>query len=53
MKVLILYSSYTGNTEKVAHRLKEAFEKSNHEIDIYKIDKSIVPEDPPFNSRRL
>jgi flavodoxin len=49
LKVLILYSSYTGNTEKVAHRMKEAFEKDNHETDIYKINKNIDPDNPPFN----
>lgn len=48
MKVLILYESFTGNTEKVALRMKDAFEKNQHETDIYKIE-NIDPENLPFN----
>lgn len=49
LRVLILYSSYTGNTEKVASRIKDTFKTNNHETDIYKIDNSIDPEHPPLN----
>ena len=49
MEILIVYSSYSGNTEKVAYRMKKAFEKNNHHTDIYKIDENTDPEDPPFN----
>jgi hypothetical protein len=47
LKALILYASKTGNTEKVAVRFKETFEKKGWQCDIYKVDKSIV-NNPPF-----
>jgi hypothetical protein len=49
-KCLILYSSYTGNTEKVALRFKSTFERNGWECDIFKIRKKA--EDilnPPFD----
>jgi hypothetical protein len=49
-KCLIIYSSFTGNTEKVASRFKSTFEKNGWECDIFKIRKKA--EDilnPPFN----
>jgi hypothetical protein len=49
-KCLIVYSSFTGNTEKVALRFKSTFEKNGWECDIFKIRKK--PEDilnPPFD----
>ena len=49
-KCLILYSSYTGNTEKVALRIKNTFERNSWECDIFKIRKKA--EDilnPPFD----
>jgi len=36
-KCLILYSSYTGNTEKVAERFKSTFEKNGWKCDMYKV----------------
>jgi hypothetical protein len=36
-KCLILYSSNTGHTEKVAERFKSTFEKNGWECDIYKV----------------
>lgn len=36
-KCLILYSSYTGHSEKVAERFKSTFEKNEWECDMYKI----------------
>jgi flavodoxin len=38
-KCLIIYSSYTGNTEKVALRFKGTFERQGWECDILKIGK--------------
>jgi len=49
-KCLIIYSSYTGNTEKVALRFKSTFERNGWECDIFKIRKKA--EDilnPPFD----
>ena len=49
-KCLIMYSSYTGNTEKVATRFKSTFEKHGWLCDSFKIRKKA--EDilnPPFN----
>jgi hypothetical protein len=49
-KCLVVYSSYTGNTEKVALRFKSTFERESWDCDIYKIDKK--PEyilNTPFN----
>jgi flavodoxin len=49
LRVLILYTSYTGNTEKVALRIRDTFKTNDHETDIYKIDNNIDLEYPPFN----
>ncbi len=49
-RCLITYSSYTGNTEKVALRFKETFENQGWQCDIFKVEKRA--EDilrPPFN----
>jgi hypothetical protein len=49
-KCLITYSSITGNTEKVAFRFKDTFERHGWQCDIFKIGKRA--EDilrPPFN----
>ena len=49
-KCLIIYSSYTGNTEKVALRFKSTFERNGWECDLFKIRKKA--EDilnPPFD----
>jgi hypothetical protein len=49
-RCLITYSSITGNTEKVALRFKETFEKQGWQCDIFKVGKQA--EDilrPPFD----
>ena len=49
-KCLIIYSSFTGNTEKVGLRFKSTFERNGWECDIFKIRKKA--EDilhPPFD----
>ena len=49
-KCLILYSSYTGHTEKVAKRFKSTFEKNGWECDMFKVRRKA--EDifnPPFD----
>jgi flavodoxin len=48
-KGLILYQTMTGNTEKVALRFKEVFDKKGWECDIFKVDKSMDVENLPFN----
>jgi hypothetical protein len=51
-KCLVTYSSYTGNTEKVASRFKETFEKHGWQCDIFKVRKNandILR--PPFDVR--
>jgi hypothetical protein len=51
-RCLIIYSSYTGNTVKVATRFKATFEREDWECDIFKVDKK--PEDildPPYDMR--
>jgi len=39
-RCLIAYSSYTGNTEKVALRFKETFEKQDWKCDVFKVRKN-------------
>jgi hypothetical protein len=39
-RCLITYSSYTGNTEKVALKFKETFEKKDWQCDIFKVRKN-------------
>ena len=51
-RCLITYSSITGNTEKVALKFKETFEKKNWHCDIFKVRKNA--DDilrPPFSLR--
>jgi hypothetical protein len=43
-KALVLYSSKTGNTEKVAIRFKETFEGKGWECDIFKVNKKTSPD---------
>jgi len=38
-KCLVTYSSYTGNTEKVAFRMKETFESQDWQCDVFKVRK--------------
>jgi hypothetical protein len=52
-KCLIAYSSFTGNTEKVAFRFKETFEKNGWQCDIFKVRKNA--DDilrPPYDMRK-
>ena len=49
-KCLIIYSSHSGNTEKVASRFKSTFEKNGWSCDMFKVRKKA--EDilhPPYN----
>jgi len=48
-KSLILYSSLSGNTEKVALRFKKVFVDQGWECDTFKIDKNTDYREPPFN----
>lgn len=48
-KGLILYSSLTGNTEKVAMRFKKVFTDQGWECDAFKIDRNTDYKDPPFD----
>ena len=48
-KSLILYASRTGNTEKVALRLKDVFERHGWQCDLLKIDKSTVIDESTFD----
>jgi hypothetical protein len=48
-KSLILYASMTGNTEKLAVRFKEVFEKMKWECDLMKIDQKMDITIPFFN----
>jgi flavodoxin len=45
---LILYQSLSGNTEKVALRFKKVFENKGWSCDIFKVDKSLTPDNLPF-----
>jgi len=47
-KSLIIYTSYTGNTEKVAIRFKAVLEKHGWSCDMFKIDKNTSAENPGF-----
>jgi len=49
-KCLIIYSSYTGNTEKIASRFRSTFETEGWECDVFKIRKEAeVILNPPFD----
>ena len=48
-KSIVLYSSLTGNTEKVALRLKKVFDSQGWECDIFKVTKDMDFRNPPFN----
>jgi len=48
-KSLILYSSLTGNTEKIALRMKKVFTDRGWECDTYKVDRKTDYRNPPFN----
>jgi len=44
MKVLIVYDSKTGNTEKMAHAVVEGVEAEGVEVEVKKVDKASVDE---------
>lgn len=46
MKVLIVYDSKTGNTEKMAHAVVEGVEAEGVEVEVKKVDKASVDELP-------
>jgi flavodoxin len=46
---LIMYTSWTGNTEKVANRFKKVFEKYGWECDMFKVDHHTDVKNPPFD----
>jgi hypothetical protein len=48
-KSLIVYASYSGNTEKVAMVFKKVFEKYGWECDAFKINKNTDFERPPYD----
>ncbi len=48
-RCLIIYSSFTKNTEKIAMRIKETFEKKGWSCDSFNVEKNIDVENPPFN----
>ncbi len=51
-RCLITYSSYTGNTEKVAHKFRETFVNSGWQCDLFQVRKNA--DDilrPPFDIR--
>jgi flavodoxin len=48
-KSLIVYASYSGNTEKVAMVFKRVFEKYGWECDAFKITKKTDFEHPPYD----
>lgn len=49
MKCLIIYGSKTKNTEKVAQRIKQAFDTNDWTCDMYNMEKFIDIENPPFD----
>ena len=48
-KSLIIYSSQTGNTEKVALRFQKVFKQKGWECDLFKVDKNTDVKNPPVN----
>jgi hypothetical protein len=48
-KSLIVYASYSGNTEKIAMVFKHVFEKYGWECDAFKITKKTDFEHPPYD----
>jgi len=48
-KCLILYASNTGNTEKVAFKIRETFDKHGWECDVFKIGRGYDVKNPPFD----
>ncbi len=48
-KCLIIYQTMTGNTEKVAIRFEKVFRTKGWQCDVFKIDKNMDIDNPPFN----
>ncbi len=48
-KCLVIYSSMSGNTEKVALRINKTFEKNGWKCDVFKIGKDLDVKNPPFD----
>ena len=46
MKILIVYDSRTGNTEKMAFSVKEGVESTDVEVDLKKIDEASIDDLP-------
>lgn len=46
MKVLVIYDSKTGNTEKMAHAVAEGVEAAGVDVEVKKVDKASVDELP-------
>jgi NAD(P)H dehydrogenase (quinone) len=46
MKILIVYDSRTGNTEKMAFAVREGVESTGLEVDLKKIDKASIDDLP-------
>lgn len=47
-KCLIVYSSWSGNTAKVADRFRSTFEKNNWQCDVFRIGRKFDYMNPPF-----
>jgi len=48
-KCLIIYASWTGNTEKVAMRFQKVFKEKGWDVDTFKIDHHTDVKNPPFD----
>jgi hypothetical protein len=48
-RCLIIYASRTGNTAKVAERIKTTFERNGWQCDSFNIDKKTDAMNPPFD----
>lgn len=48
-KCLIIYGSKSGNTKKVAQRIKQTFEKNGWRCHMYNVEKSMNIRRPPFD----
>lgn len=48
-KCLVIYATHTGNTEKVALRIKNTFTKHGWECDMFKLDRKTDLYHPGFN----
>ncbi|SET53396.1 flavodoxin I [Salinibacillus kushneri] len=44
MKILIIYTSITGNTEQLMHHIATEFARDTHEIDIFRVSNFSLPD---------